>query len=208
MKLMTEFMVFMFVIITGFVSCSEPKSVMTKEELISYINRSKNGLSAEQEVNGVKVNITYRPASLMVVQEIGENEEANKNLIDSLTNKYSSSYYFFLKFSKNGKELIRQLGDFSRYSDMVQVFSFKMGQFVNLTTPEKDTIMLSDYFFDQNYGMSDGNTILLCFDKSKLKNKNELNINVAECGLGIGNLRFSFSKEKLDKTPCLDYDRL
>jgi len=45
-----------------------------------------------------------------------------------------------------GKEVIRQMGGFDKYSDMVQVFSFKMGEFVNLTTPQKDTVALTDYF--------------------------------------------------------------
>jgi hypothetical protein len=103
------------------------------------------------------------------------------------------------------KEVIRQLGSFSRYGDMVQVFSFQMHQFINVTTSQKDTLPLADYLFDQTYGMSDGNTMLLCFDREKLINKETLDVNIAECGLGTGSLKFRFKQKDLAKLPELNY---
>jgi hypothetical protein len=122
---------------------------------------------------------------------------------DSIQKKYAANYYFLLKYSKDGKEAVRQLGSFSRYSDLVQVLSFQMHRFINLTTPQKDTIELADYLFYQTYGMSDGNTVLLCFERKKLANKEQLYINVGECGLGTGNLTFSFNQKDIIKVPLL-----
>lgn len=70
-----------------------------------------------------------------------------------------------------------------------------------MTTPERDTIELSDFLFDQTYGASDANTVLLAFPKEKLKNKKLIEINIAECGFATGNLKFSFEKEDLDDVP-------
>jgi hypothetical protein len=52
---------------------------------------------------------------------------------------------------------------------MVQVLSFQMHRFVNLTTEAKDTLPLRDYLFDQTYGLTDGNSVLLCFEKQNWK---------------------------------------
>jgi hypothetical protein len=80
-----------------------------------------------------------------------------------------------------------------------------MNQFVNLTTPQKDTVELSDYLFEQNYGIDDGNTILLSFEKNKIAKTKDIEINIGECGLGTGNLKFRFEKNALDKVPKLNY---
>lgn len=181
---------------------------MSKQELVTYLNEKENGLRQEQEVNGTKVTLTYQPASLLVVRELEDGQEPADTLIKELESKYAGSYYFFLKFSRDNKEAIRQLGSFSRYSDMVQVLAFQMSNFVNLTTPQRDTLELSDYLFDQTYGMSDGNTILLSFDKQKIEKSSALEINIGECGFGTGSLKFILDKKDIDKVPTLDYSKL
>jgi hypothetical protein len=198
-------------LLTGLMACfacgSSPK-IVSRPEMIKYIQDKEHGLVQEQEVNGTQVRLSYQPASLLAAQEIGDARQASKVVIDSVEKKYAKNYYFLLKLSKGGKEAIRQLGSFSRYSDMVQVLSFQMHRFVNVTTPQKDTVPLADYLFDQTYGMSDANTVLLCFDKEKLGNKKELEVNIAECGLGTGNLKFKFNQKDLQKVPALDYRSL
>jgi hypothetical protein len=194
--------------ITFLCACNSIPKKMNRADLVRFVGDKDHGLSQEQEVNGIKVKLTYQPSGLLASQEIGEGRQVAQTMIDSIEKKYSKNYYFLVKFSKDGKEAIRQLGSFSRYSDMVQVMSFQMHQFVNLTTPEKDTIPLADYLFDQTYGMSDGNTILLCFDKQKLSNKKKLEINVGECGFGTGNLKFHFEQRDIERVPALDYRKI
>jgi hypothetical protein len=181
---------------------------MSRAELIRFLGDKDHGLSQEQEVNGIKVKVTYQPSSLLVAQELGNEQLPAAAVIDSLEKKYKKNYYFLLKFAKDGHEAIRQLGDFSRYSDMVQVLSFQMSRFVNITTPAKDTVSLSDFLFDQTYGMSDGNTVLLCFDREKLHNKKDIEVNIAECGFGTGSLKFHFNEKDLERVPALDYRKL
>jgi hypothetical protein len=196
---------FFAVLMIVLISCNSNKKFLTKQELVGYISNKKNGLAQEQEINGTRVKISYQPWSMLVAQELEDGQKKDPAVIKQLENRYENNYYFLLKFSRNGKEVIRQLGSFDRYSDMLQVFSFQMNRFVNLTTPQKDTVELSDYLFEQNYGMGDGNTILLSFEKNKIQNRKDLEINIGECGLGIGNLKFRFEKENLDKIPKLDY---
>jgi hypothetical protein len=191
------------VLLTG--ACKHTEKSMTREQLVKYINNKENGLVQEQEVNGISTRVSYQPAQMLVAQELEGEQKKDTATIKELESKYKDYYYFLLKYSKDGKEAIRQLGDFSRYSDMVQVLSFNMQRFVNATTPQKDTLPLADYLFDQTYGMSDGNTILLSFEKAKLQNSKTIDINIAECGFKTGNLKFRFEKEQIEKTPALLY---
>lgn len=174
------------------------KESLNKEELLKYINEPDNGLTKEQEVNGVKIKVSFYPSSLLAAQEQTDSIPAEK-----LKARYGGYYYFKARFSKNGKEAIRQLGDFGKYSDMVQVLAFRMNGYINLTTSNRDTLSMADYFFDQTYGMSDANTLMLVFNKNDLKSANKFDINIAECGFGTGALRFSFRKEDLEKLPEL-----
>jgi hypothetical protein len=190
-------------------SCSRRKAVMSKEELKAFVRNGESGLVQEREVGELKARLQYQPSSLMVAQELGEGSEAkDKKLLDSLQKKYKGSYYFLLSFSVKGKEAIRQLGSFEKYSDMVSVLSFEMPRFVNLTTERRDTVELKDYYFDQTYGMSSSSTVLLAFDKQKIKESSSLQVNLAECGFGVGALKFSFNKQDLDQIPALDYSTL
>ena len=189
-------------------SCHLHKTIVSKDELIKYINDSKHGLLQQQEVNGIRVQVIYQPSSMMVAQELESVKKTDSATIDSLEKKYANQSYFLLKYSKNDKEAIRQLGSFARYSDMLQVLAFQMQGYVNITTSEQDTVALADYTFEQNYGMGDANTLLLVFTKDKLKSAGSIDVNVAECGFGIGDLKFSFKKEDIASLPKLDYTKL
>ena len=147
------------ILMIGFINaCTHPKE-LSKEDLLKYINESKNGLVKEQEINGVKINLAYRPSSLLVQQELETGQKKDSLLLPQLQKKYGTQYYFMLSYSKHGKEVIRQLGSFGRYSDMLQVMAFQMHQYINVTTEKKDTVPLADYQFEQTYGMSAGNNL-------------------------------------------------
>jgi len=196
------------VLVFSMMSCSQTKSKLSKQELAQYISNKKNGLVKEQEINGTRIRLSYQPTCMLVIRELEPEQKNDSVVIKTLEEKYNSHYYFLMRFSRNGKEAIRQLGSFSSYSDMVQVLSFKMGQFVNLTTAQKDTVQLADYLFDQTYGMSDANTVLLSFEKEKIMDGKSIEINIGECGFGTGALKFVLDKKDIDKMPKLDYSSL
>lgn len=194
-----------FMTVLTLLCCSHPPATLSREELFRYIGNKQNGLVKEQQANGLTVRLSYQPSSLLVLQEMEayDNKRGDSVFTRTLEEKYNKSYYFRLKFSKHNREAIRQLGGFDRYSEMLQVLSFRMGSFIYVTTPQKDTLPLSDYYFDQSYGMSDGNTLLLTFDRSRLKDTEQFDIHLQECGFGTGDLRFSFLRKNLLKAPLL-----
>ena len=178
---------------------------MSKDDLVGYIQKEKNGLVKKQEVNGITVSVSYFPWQMLVAQELDGQNKSDSAIIKKLEKNYSGQYYFKAKFSKDGQEAIRRLGSFDRYSEMVQVLAFRMNDYINLTTPKRDTIEMADYFFDQTYGMSDGNTLLLSFSKDKITGNKTIDINIGECGFGTGALKFTFERDAIEATPKLVY---
>ncbi|MBX2922619.1 MAG: hypothetical protein KF746_10545 [Chitinophagaceae bacterium] len=198
--------IILFLAAQALVCCNRPPASLSKQELLKYIADKQNRLWLEQEVNGITVRLSYQPAPLLALQEMEayDNKRSDSLLYKTLEEKYNKNYYFLLKFSKNSKEAIRQLGGFDRYSEILQVLSFRMGNFLYVTTHQRDTLPLSDYYFDQSYGMTDGNTLLLVFDRLRLKDEKQFDIHLQECGLGTGDLSFRFLRRDLLQVPHLE----
>jgi hypothetical protein len=185
-----------------FTACQPGK--ISKEQLIRLIGHSKE-LCQTQEINGIKVQAEYVPYQLLVQQEHSGLKKGDTPGLGELEKKYSAQYYFRLSFSKDNKEVIRQLGSYHRYSDMLQVFSFEMGNHINASTERNDTLPLEDYAFEQDYGMSSANKTLLVFAKKDFAVAREIRVNVGEFGLGLGDMTFLFRKEAIDRLPLLEY---
>jgi hypothetical protein len=193
------------IMLFGIAGCSGSKEFSDKNKIIKYLNDEGNGYRKEITSNGVTVSIVYQPQSLFIEQELSDIKNPAASLVDSIKNKYTNSYYFHVTFSREGKEAIRNAGGFGNYSVLLQKLAFQMHDHIQLTTSLKDTVELGDYFFDQTYGMSNGNTLLVRFDKSKIKKAETLDIHIEECGFGTGNISFRFEKNKLDNAPVLKY---
>ena len=196
---------FLIAVMTLGGSCSP--GPVSRKKLITIIDRDP-GLNQSREINGIKVQARYCPYQLMVCQELQAGNKRDSARVSELEKKYSGQYYFRLSFSKHNQEVIRQLGSFSQYSNMLQVFAFQLGTYINATTDKNDTLPLRDYAFEQDYGMSSANTSLLVFKKSDFENAGVINLNIGEFGLGIGNVQFTFRKKDMKGIPSLNYHQL
>lgn|SRR6185437_75994 len=193
-----------FLILSG---CSSRHRLVGRRDLLKYINDPGHGLVQKNAVEDVAVSLSFEPSSLLVAHDLETAGRKDSATINALQRKYSPNYYFLLKLSKNNKELLRQLPSFGDYSEMVEVLSFRMQQYINLTM-ERDTVAMSDYAYEQTYGMGDANSLLIAFPRAKVGGDGRFDVNLAECGFGIGALKFSFQKKDLDRVPSLDYNRL
>jgi hypothetical protein len=179
---------------------------VTKQRLVRMIDQDKD-LSQTREVGGIKVQMKYVPYSLMVLQELEASGSADTDRVRVLEKKYSPQYYFRLTFSKNNQEVIRQLGSFHQYSNMLQVLSFELGSHINALTGKGDTVYLKDYAFEQDFGMSSANASLLVFARKDFDKSREISLNIGEFGLGIGEIRFVFDKKEMEELPLPDYTK-
>lgn len=181
------------------IACSSGVAV-TPEELTNYILDEDNGLYKSNVVNEIKTSVLYRPTDLWVHQELN-GQETDTARVQALRRKYSDYYYFTVSFSNNNKEALHQTGNFGQYSELLQTMSFRMPQYVSLTTSLYDTIPVGDFMLNRTYGMSSSTDILFVFNKEKSRSRDWVQFNLNEFGLGVGNQRFRFRTQDIEESP-------
>ncbi|HEY9045016.1 MAG TPA: hypothetical protein VIN08_03940 [Ohtaekwangia sp.] len=188
---------------TFVIGCSPDR--LSSEELTAFVADESNGLSKSvTAANNTVVRVTYRPTDLWVYQELGKGKHTPEQ-IDKARKKYSQNLYFILSLSANDKEALHQsTGD--QYSDLVQTLSFRMNNYVTLTTSANDTIPVGDFMLNRTYGMSSSTDLLFVFNKEKAKDKEWIQFNLNEFGLGIGNQRFRFETDDLEDIPEVTFE--
>lgn len=186
------------------VSCSPDH--LSPEELTAYLLDEGNGVLKATESEGTKIEVTYRPADLWVHQELGDKAE-DTEVIARLQKKYDQYIYFVVSLSKNDREALHQVsGGFGQYSELVQTLSFRMPEYVTLTTARQDTIPVGDFMLNRTYGMSNSTDLLFVFNREKVKENEWIQFNLNEFGLGVGNQRFRFKTKDLNDVPKIYYD--
>ena len=199
---------FLTLLITGFcISSCSVSEFDSAEKLNEYVASPDHNLSQKAEVSGYHIMVTYRPTDLLVDQEIG-NEPYNPSSVESLRRKYSNYYYFILSLSKDGKEALHQVeGGMEQYSELVQTLSFRMNEYVTLTTSAQDTIPVGDFMLNRTYGLSRSTDLLFVFNKEKAKEKDWVQFNLNEFGLGVGSQRFRFKTKDLEDVPKINFEK-
>jgi hypothetical protein len=94
-----------------------------------------------------------------------------------------------------------------QYGDLVQTLSFRMGDYVTLTTDANDTIPVSDFVLNRTYGFSNSTDLLFVFDRKKAEEKEWVQFNLNECGLGIGNQHFRFKMDDIKSIPVVTFNQ-
>ena len=175
---------------------------LSKEELIQYVQKPSNGLHKKQDANGINVSVHYRPTDLLVDQELGEKRDADE--IQRLKDKYGEYAYFILNLDVEGKEaLYKASQDQMSFSQNLQTLSFRMSEYVNLTTSTQDTIPVADYVFNRTFGLGSGSSLMFVFNKEKMKDSDWISFNLNEFGMNTGDQRFRFQMKDLQAIPKL-----
>jgi hypothetical protein len=174
-------------------------------ELQSYIKDEEHGVHQVAEMNGTRIDVTYKPTDLWVQHEIEDEATVTRGQIDTLTGKYKNYYYFIVALSRNNKEALHQTSGMDEYSDLLQTMSFRMNDHVTLTTAKQDTIPVADFMLNRTYGMSNATEILFVFSREKAKDQEWIQFNLNEFGLNVGNQRFRFATKDLDNIPRLKF---
>ncbi len=194
---------YLAVILLFAITACQPE-FLTKEELSAYVSDEENGLKKSVDLGNSRVEVLYRPTDLMVQQELGS-EPADTSILRTMRGKYDGYYYFVLSLSNNNKEALHQTGG-AQYSDLVQTLSFRMNDYVSLTTSAQDTIPVGDFILNRTYGLGSSTDLLFVFNKERALDKEWVQFNLNELGLGIGNQRFRFRVKDLQKVPKIKFN--
>lgn len=177
---------------------------LTPEELDIYIEDEANGLIKFVETGRSRVGVAYRPTDLLVHQDIVGTTTAE--MIEAERKKYSPYLYFILSLSTDNREALHA-AEAMKYGDLVQTLSFRMGDYVTLTTDANDTIPVSDFVLNRTYGLSNSTDLLFVFDRMKAEDKEWVQFNLNECGLGIGNQHFRFKMDDIKSIPVVTFNQ-
>lgn len=155
-------------------------------DIQKYINDTENGLSSTFQKGPLIITLAWQPWQLLA------NQSRNNQVSNSQNDKIDLSKYcyFILSMSNNKQELLRQL-DYGLYSKMVQVFSFQMQSYLTISADRKEPVKPLDCLFQQTYGTSDSNRLLVVFNMNEIKDAKELSISIKEFGLGLGIMNFT-----------------
>lgn len=184
-----------------FIISSCNKNFDTQEEMMDYIKDERNGYSQTKTINGITVNITYKPTELMVYQEsVNKNySKAKKNLLKM---KYDKCIYFIVSYSKNDKEILSTISNSREQFNSVQnTLSFQMDEKMSLVNNKSDTIPLIGFNFPRTYGMARSTNLLFVFERnSTVKESSKFYFNITDIGVGIGDITFKYDSNIINKT--------
>jgi hypothetical protein len=182
-------------------SCSG--DVVGTADLQAYIADPSNGLTKNARVNGIDIEASYVPTDLIILQFL-KNKSLNELTIDSMRLHYSRFHYFTLTMSVEGNELVH--ADPKAYGELLQVISFRMGDYVKLASSENVVAEPINYSTNRTYGMAGATELLFVFENTSLGSYKWLQINLKEFGMGTGNVSFRFKANDLNDLPGLDFN--
>jgi hypothetical protein len=199
MKLTACFILLLFSILLG---CYPSK--LSPENLSEFVTDEDNGLVKNACIGNISLQVMYQPTDIWVYREL-VNKQANTVSVDKIRSKYNPYLYFLLSISNDGREALHQLAD-ADYSNLVQTTSFRMNEYVTLSTSAGDTLEVADFMLNRTYGMNTSTDILFVFDRSKLHGQDWLQFNLNEFGLAIGNQELRFEMSALENIPEVTFN--
>jgi len=176
--------------------CSCGQKITSRKEFIFYLHDKQNGLFKEAKRGSILTSAGYIPYELIAKEKpvFDKSDPVNRKP----DRDHVSKICFIVSFSKAGKELLDQL-DMSVYTDIFQTLSFRMTPLVSLRANDGRKLFPLDCFFQQTYGFSSSNELLVIFDSTEIADLRDYHLSIDEFGLGTGELSYRFLKNDIDK---------
>lgn len=179
---------------------------LDREALNAYLADESNGLSNEMKAGGLHLKVTYRPTDLLVDQDLGH-QVTDMQKVHEYRHRYEDYIYFVLNLEANGRDVLYGTSiNQQDFGEKLQTLSFRMGEYVELTTALGDTIPVADYIYHRNFGIEGSSALLFVFHKEKIAGQPWVSFDLKEFGLGIGTRRFRFQTDDLERAPKLKFD--
>lgn len=179
--------------------------LVSEDELLGYVRDKDNGLHKTMQRGNMEISVVHRPTDLLVAQELAT-KEATPDAVEEFRSKYGSYSYFVLSLSNNGRDaLYSTAGSYQDFSDNLQKLSFRMNEYVQLTTSAKDTVELLDFHFPRMHGMGGSTQVLLAFKEEQIEHTEWIQLNLKEMGFGTGRVNVRFRMDDIISTPNIDF---
>jgi hypothetical protein len=178
---------------------------LSPERAAAYAMDESNGLRKSRKVGDLQMDVVFRPNDLLVFQEVRSRSYDSTELA-SLQKKYSPNLYFILALSDKSREALTPSD--SRYLELVETLSFRMSEYVTLTTSSGDTLALKDFVMNRTLGMSSSTDVIFVFDRKNTLTDDWVAVNLKEFGLGTGDQTFKFLTRDLLAIPSIEFSKI
>jgi len=149
--------------------CSNCSKKLKPEEYLNYIDKNGDKLCKTIERNGFITQICYRPNEYYAAQDMCIDTTFNAQ--DAL-NKYSNTMIFTCNIKAKDKvndgQMLLQGNGFADFKKNVVNNTFEKKGYIFLLN-EDDTINVSEYQYERNWGIGNGDAFVLAFSKKKLQ---------------------------------------
>lgn len=191
----------------GFLSSCGPKTA-TPLELVSYVNNTEKGLVKSKTISDYQVVLQYMPASYTALKEF----KSPKSIIDSIfirrNKELKNSHRFVLALKGSDNSVLHQnTASKEEYQNRLNYY-IKDAQSDFKLVDGHDTLACSLYHFERTYNLNNQNKILLSFAKRPNQMINDLQFIYTDRVLGIGKIKFYFTKKDLKNIPKLNISAL
>ena len=89
---------------------------------------------------------------------------------------------------------------------LVNDLAFGMESKIQLYTPAKDTLAMTDYIYPRMYGMSKSTSMMIVYPRdTKFMQQEYLNFTIADLGFDTGEIKFKVNTKALQKEPQLQF---
>jgi hypothetical protein len=178
---------------------------MKEDALMEYIRDPDHGLYVREIRGDLEVSALYRPTDLLVAQELGSDRPTEATLT-RFRKKYGSYAYFILGFSRENKDALYNTADsYADFSENLQKLSFRLHEYLHMTTSAQDTVYMADYHFSRMHGMGGSTQVLVAFDRGEIAGKEWVQLNLAELGFGAGRVHLRFDMSDINRAPSIDF---
>lgn len=180
---------------------------LTPKEYFNWAKTEESGLTQTKGGHGVTFQVQFRPAALMIANEI-KNGAITEAECETRRAELGNLAYFLLKIESGEQDLLmHNVGDEQEYIKRVNYYSLDFEQDI-IAIAGNDTIPCVLYQFENAYGITPYVNISLAFpgEFMEANREKDVEILVNDQVFGNGILRFNYSKNTFHDVPELTID--
>lgn len=182
-------------------SCNSAPSQLTPKEFVSYIEADDRGCSITQTAGDFQYKFLYKPAEYIAIREKGD---LNVERIENRRAELKNTVWFNvqIKAKDNINPLKRRADNMEEYNRRLNYFLMKAGSNFTLYYDNVEAQQIG-YFFENNYGLSPGNVMIVGFKIPDIKPVKEMRLHYDDELFKYGFINITVTPETLANIPSL-----
>tara|TARA_R110000782_G_scaffold5853_3_gene20219 strand:+ start:4891 stop:5442 length:552 start_codon:yes stop_codon:yes gene_type:complete len=179
---------------------------------MEYLAEKDNGLVKEKSIGGIQLKVKYLPNDYLVYNDIKQNKQKTKGLVDSVKLTYANSITFMMVIGpdKNESFDITRVGvdNYEEFAQRIEEINFNMMQYVKLQVNNEE-YSPELYQMESTYGLEQSRKFLFVFkakdEKSNTILKDDFQFVYADEMFNTGINKFQFKHSDVNAIPQFNF---